>query len=234
MTNQEEERLSAFIVDVVEQHYGKTERPLLLAALGLLVTRSEEVRLPEGVALARFIQTRLVDKLQLLRDASDPKIIAVVDEVNRTRVAEAIQRRLAGAASLVPRVPHSLRVAFCRTLDEGERIFFRTRPPFKYFVGSQPPDSSFIEIGEEFRLPGSEVHKDVRLPPEEERKLQSNLDRWMSTNQIPRDVFRNAIRRQDLASSGSALRRLVEAQDHDVQGRLMIPADIALLLSRTK
>ena len=108
MTNQEEERLSAFIVDVVEQHYGKTERPLLLAALGLLVTRSEEVRLPEGVALARFIQTRLVDKLHLLRDASDPKIIAVVDEVNRTRVAEAIQHRLEGAASLV----HACRTRF--------------------------------------------------------------------------------------------------------------------------
>ena len=70
----DEDRLSVFIVNAVEEHHRKTEGPLWLAALGALVVKSEEVRLPEGVQLSRFIENNLADKLQLLRDERDPSL----------------------------------------------------------------------------------------------------------------------------------------------------------------
>ena len=230
MSDSDLNNLRAFILDAVKRHYQQTERPFWLASLGSAITRATDVRLPEGVGLARFIESQTSSELSLVRDEQNPKVVAVAEVSNHGRVADQIHSSSTCHRLPNARVPHSLRVAFCRELAPDERIYFRVRTPFKYVIAKEQPDPSFVEIEEKYRLSGVHVTKGVPLEDDEEQRLQSSIDRWIHANRLE-GAFRG---RRESRSRETALHRLVQAQRPELQKSLVIPADIALLLSQTE
>lgn len=230
----QDEQLVAFIREKVKEHYSETSRPLWLAALGAKVAQApRDVALPDDVRLSEFIASNLNDELVLIRSKADTKIVAVADIAHSELVDTAMNGETSGVlVGGAPSVPHALRVAFCTSVPAGKRVFFRTAPPFRYIIDDNAPDKSFIEIEAGYRLPETRVTKDVGLPEDVESQLRAKIADWMHDKQLPQDAFAARAKDADRAAE-TALERLVRAQEPAVRRRLVLPADIAVLLSKS-
>jgi hypothetical protein len=101
-------------------------------------------------------------------------------------------------------------------------------PPFKYATGSrdQVDPDQYVEIEERYRRPG--LNLSAELNASDRLDLQTKIAAWSKDTNIPIETFyMHTPKRQQ-----NALERLIAAQPHGVAERIMIPGDIALLLSR--
>jgi hypothetical protein len=126
-------------------------------------------------------------------------------------------------------------LAFCVDVQNQSVYIKRTRP-FRYEVGSVPPyrATDYIVIEPEYRRPGLRIDHLHLLPVTDRKDLESRIQRWATVHGLQVEQF-SKIDQDDkelLEGGRTALDRLLAAQPPDVAQRIMIPADIAQILSR--
>ena len=228
------------VIDEVRRYYGETQSPYYLAVLGEFL-RSHQIDIPTGMRLKDYLKGSFQGQLSIVQDAEVPAKIAVALPDNQDSIRQQLADRFAAATngpSLdYDRLPFSLKVAFCVMPPSGTGVYFRTIRPFRYVFGLTALDETFVEIGEEFRPPrllGSSV---PNLSTEDKKEVYQHIEMWANANDIDLGnirygrgptSFRSADKTNPLAIN--ALHRLVQAQEADFRGRILIPGDIAITL----
>jgi hypothetical protein len=110
--------------------------------------------------------------------------------------------------------------------------------PFRYEVGEVDPEqaSNYVLVETEYRRPGLRVERLQSLSPVDRADLANRIQRWAVAHGLTVEQFYKSDKdaKDVIADGGTALDRLLAAQAPDVAPRLMIPADIAQILSRLR
>jgi hypothetical protein len=126
-------------------------------------------------------------------------------------------------------------LAFCVSV-QNQPVYVKRTKPFRYEVGSIPPEraSDYIFVDPEFRRPGLRIDHPHLLSHSDKKDLESLIQKWAISHGIQVEQFsRLEPEEKEMTDGGrSALDRLLAAQPPDVAQRMMIPADIAQILSR--
>jgi hypothetical protein len=121
-------------------------------------------------------------------------------------------------------------VAFCVRQENGKPVFLSKAPPFKYRI-SVPDEGErdqFLLIEERYRRPGLKIFNISDLNASDRLDLQTRIAAWSRDNGVElEDFYKFGEKRH-----ANALERLLAAQPHGVAEKIMIPGDIALILSR--
>lgn len=216
-------------------HYQKESSPLLLSDLGsrlrrqaLWPAKGDE----RSLGLRELIEAAHDPDLCVVRDRNSPAYVAVTTAAARSIVEQFIERR-SQATTTVPdleALPRSVLLAFCIQVQAGEHVFLDKLPPFRYEIGSREkirPEQ--VEVDERYRRPGLKIGGLSELNASDRLDLQTKIATWSRDKNIPIEYFyRSAAAKKPL----NALERLFASQPPGLAGRIVIPADIALLLSR--
>ena len=227
-----ENKLIERIREIVSAHYERDSSPMLLADLGLNLRKSDlwKADKANGRTLRQFIEAAHDPDLVILRDPNSPAYVAVATAAHKQGVETWIARR-SQAASMVPNLealPRSVLLAFCVKRDVGKSIFLNRYPPFKYEIGTRDGVNleQYIEIADRYRRPGLNLLSE--LTASDRLDLQTKIAMWSKDTNIPIEAFyvHNSKRAQ------TALDRLIAAQSEGIAEKMVIPGDIALMLSR--
>jgi len=188
---------------------------------------------PDGYAggLREFIESKGADELVILRDRNSPAYVAVATVANRTVVEQWIENR-SQATTVVPdldALPRPLLLAFCVHIETNQTVYVRRIPPIRFEV--VPPaeiDQDFVVVDERYRRPGLRLTDVSDLSVSDRLDLQRRIATWSKDKNVPIEFFYKAAGRKP----STALERLLAAQPSGLAEKIMIPADIALLLSR--
>jgi hypothetical protein len=229
------------IMERVRAHYAANRTPLLLAHLGLEIEKNDEWPSDRGGRnLTKLIVDTCDPDLQIVRDRRSPAYIAVVTPDVRTDVEAQIAERF-GHNEVVPvrleDIVKPVLLAFCISA-QNERVYVKRTKPFRYEVGSIPPEraSDYILVEPEYRRPGLRIDHPHLLSQNDKKDLESLIQKWATVHGVQVEQFsRLEPEEKELTDGGrSALDRLLAAQPPDVAQRMMIPADIAQILSRIR
>lgn len=229
------------IKDRVRAHYAASRTPLLLAHLGAEIEKSGEWPTDRGQRnLKQLITETCAPDLQIVRDVRSPAYIAVVTPEVRADVELQIADRVANKESGPVRLEEIVRpvlLAFCVNAQNQPVYIKRTRP-FRYEVGSIPPDRAmdYILVEPEYRRPGLRIDQPHLLPSNDKKDLESLIQKWAAVHGVQMERFSrfDQDEREPSEAGRTALDRLLIAQAPDIAGRIMIPADIAQFLSRIR
>lgn len=218
---------------IVAEHYQKAEAtPLLLSHLGKLL-RDKKLWPPEGNAdgsLKTFLESAGDPDIIVVRDPQARAYIAVTDPANRERVEGIIQSRTRSTTEGIDlnRLPKFLLRAFCVRQEAGKPVYLGKTMPHQYVLTEPSPEKAdeFWRIEEKYRLPGVRIDSVEKLPDRFRRPLLQRLELWSADAGVKLNSLYLPQNR-----GTNALQRLLEAQPSDIVGKLLIPADIALLLS---
>ena len=225
----------------VRAHYAANPTPLLLAHLGAEIEKSDEWPTDRGQRnLKQLITETCAPDLQIVRDHRSPAYIAVVTPEVRADVEAQIAERSANKGSVAVRLEEVVKpvlLAFCVNVQNQPVYIKRTRP-FRYEVGSVPPEraTDYILVEPEYRRPGLRID-DLHLVPLNDRKdLESLIQKWAAVHGVQVEQFSRIDQdeREQSEAGRTALDRLLTAQPPDIARRIMIPADIAQILSRIR
>ncbi len=219
---------------IVTERYERDTSPLLLSDLGHILRRqslwpSTEA---EGKTLRQVIEEVHDPDLLIVRDKNSPAYIAVATEAAKTIVEQFIERR-AQATTTIPNLdalPRSVVLAFCVRQENGRPVFLRKTPPFKYQT-SVPEDGEadqFLLIDERYRRPGLKIADVGALNASDRLDLQTRIAAWSRDNGVQLEDFYQFREKKH----ANALERLLAAQPRGVAEKIMIPGDIALILSQ--
>lgn len=225
----------------VHAHYADNRTPLLLAHLGAEIEKSDEWPTDRGQRnLKQLITETCTPDLQIVRDRRSPAYIAVVTPEVRADVEAQIADRSASKASGPVRLEEIVRpvlLAFCVNA-QNQPIYIKRTRPFRYEVGSVPPDraTDYILVEPEYRRPGLRIDHPHLLSVPDRKNLESLIQQWAAVHGVQMEqFFKVADDEKELSEAGlTALDRLLSAQPPDVARRIMIPADIAQILSRIR
>jgi len=217
---------------IVEEHYQKDSSPLMLSTLGARLRKDGlwEPDKAKGRTLRQVLEAAHDPELVLVRDPDSPAFVAVTTSAQKKIVDAWIERRSQAATSVpsLNALPRSVLVAFCVPQEPGRAVFISKRPPFKYQIcpRSEANLDELVEIDEKYRRPGLDVRGE--LSASDRLDLQMKITTWSKDTNIPIDSFYV----RSPSQTSNALERLIEAQPRGVAERMVIPGDIALLLSR--
>jgi hypothetical protein len=231
MIEKTKEPLLTVIRDHVDEHYKKTDVPLFLSTLGQQLRA--DGAWPEGssVNLRTLIERAPETGLRIIRNPSSAARIAVTDDAHKESVEQAILspqiKRHVGLGNL----PRSLLLAFCTRDMPDQTLYVQKVKPHR--LSSVTPDPAekdlFWEIPAKYRLDNCEFTSLAKLPPVTREALQANVRSWFQEQGLNDSAFPiGRISGQKL----TALARLVNAQPEGLRRSLVIPADIALWLSK--
>jgi hypothetical protein len=229
------------IKDRVRAHYAAGRTPLLLAHLGAEIEKHDEWPNDRGQrSLKQLITETCAPDLQIVRDRRSPAYIAVVTPEVRVDVELQVADRF-GDKDLVPvrleEIVKPVLLAFCVDVPNQPVYIKRTRP-FRYEVGGIPSDraTDYILVDHEYRRPGLRIDHPHLLQINDRKDLESRIQKWAAVHGVQVEQFsRIAQDDKDPSEAGrSALERLLAAQPPDVAQRMMIPGDIAQILSRIR
>jgi hypothetical protein len=229
------------IKDRVRAHYAANQTPLLLAHLGAEIEKHDEWPTDRGQRnLKQLITETCAPDLQIVRDRRSPAYIAVVTPEVRADVEAKITDRFADKLPIPARLEEIVKpvlLAFCVNVHNQPVYIKRTRP-FRYEVGSIPPDhaTDYILVEPEYRRPGLRIDHPNLLPLSDRKDLESLIQKWAAVHGVQVEQFSRIDQdeKEPLEAGRTALDRLLAAQPPDVAQRLMIPADIAQILSRIR
>jgi hypothetical protein len=229
------------ITAIVRAHYARNRAPLLLAYLGAEI---EKANLWPEDRNGRNLRQLIVDyggsDLEIVRDKRSPAYIAVVTPDMRADVeAQIAQRDTNEAANArMEDIARPVLLAFCVQVHGDAPVYVRRARPFRYQVGSVLPDeaSDYVVVESEYRRPGLRVDRPNLLKLADRRDLENRIQRWAVIHDLKIEQFsRHELDDNEVAEAGkTALDRLLAAQPQDVTQRIMIPADIAQILSRIR
>ena len=229
------------IKDRVRAHYAANQTPLLLAHLGAEIEKHDEWPTDRGQRnLKQLITETCAPDLQIVWDRRSPAYIAVVTPEVRADVEAKITDRFADKHPVPVRLEEIVKpvlVAFCVNVHNQPVYIKRTRP-FRYEVGSIPPDraTDYILVEPEYRRPGLRIDHPHLLSFSDRKDLESLIQKWAAVHGVQVEQFSRIDQdeKEPLEAGRTALDRLLAAQPPDVAQRLMIPADIAQILSRIR
>ncbi len=229
------------IKDRVRTHYAANRTPLLLAYLGAEIEKRDEWPTDRGQRnLKQLITETCAPDLQIVWDRRSPAYIAVVTPEVRADVEAQIANRFADKGVGPVRLEEIVKpvlLAFCVNVQNQPVYIKRTRP-FRYEVGSIPPDraTDYILVEPEYRRPGLRVDHPHLLPLSDRKDLESLIQKWAAMHGVQVEQFSRIDQdeKEPSETGRTALDRLLAAQSPDVAQRMMIPADIAQILSRIR
>jgi hypothetical protein len=225
----------------VRAHYAANRTPLLLAHLGSEIEKNDAWPTDRGQRnLKQLITETCTPDLQIVWDRRSPAYIAVVTPDVRADVEAQIAERF-GEKDVVPvrleEIVKPVLLAFCVNVQNQPVYIKRTRP-FRYEVGNIPPDhaTDYILVEPEYRRPGLRIDHPHLLPLSDRKDLESLIQKWAAVHGVQVEQFSRIDQdEKELSDNGkTALDRLLAAQPPDVAQRMMIPADIAQILSRLR
>jgi GNAT superfamily N-acetyltransferase len=226
---------------MVRAHYAANRAPLLLAHLGTDLDKADAWPSDRGQrSLKQLIKECAGPELEVVWDKRSPAYVAVVTPDVREAVLAQIEDRLGNHKPLAVRLEDIARpvlLAFC--IDARDQpVYVRRSWPFKYEIGNLPTDraSEFIHVEPEYRRAGLRVDHLQSLPVSDRRDLEARILKWASVHGLQIEQFSRLDQdEKDVGNTGkTALDRLLAAQPQDIAQRLMIPADIAQILSRIR
>lgn len=229
------------IIARVGKHYAANRTPLLLAHLGLEIEKNDDWPADRGQRnLTKLIVDTCDPDLLIVRDRRSPAYIAVVTPEMRADVEAQIAQRF-GHNEVVPvrleDIVKPILLAFCVSV-QNQPVYVKRTKPFRYEVGSIPPEraSDYIIVESEYRRPGLRIDHPHLLSQSDKKDLESLIQKWATTHGVQVEQFsRLEPEEKELIDSGrSALDRLLAAQSSEVAHQMMIPADIAQILSRIR
>jgi hypothetical protein len=229
------------IKDRVRAHYAANRTPLLLARLGADIERNDEWPTDRGQRnLKQLITETCSPDLQIVRAPRSPAYIAVVTPDVREDVVAQIADRFAdkeGAPVRLEEIVKPVLLAFCVNAQD-QPVYIKRTKPFRYEVGSVPPDhaTDYILVEPEYRRPGLRIDNPHLLSLSDRKDLESLIQKWAAVHAIQMEQFSRFDQEEvePLEAGRTALDRLLGAQSPDVAQRMMIPADIAQILSRIR
>lgn len=228
------------IKDRVRAHYVANRTPLLLAHLGSEIEKNDEWPADRGQRNLKQLIDACAPDLQIVRDRRSPAYIAVVTPEVRADIEAQIEERLADKDIVPVRLEEVVKpvlLAFCVNVKNQPVYIKRTRP-FRYEVGSIPLErtTDYILVEPEFRRPGLRIDNFQALPLSDRKDLESRIQNWAAVHGVQVEQFSRIDQdeREPSEAGRTALDRLVAAQSPDVAGRMMIPVDIAQILSRIR
>jgi hypothetical protein len=222
-------------------HYAASRTPLLLAHLGTEIEKNDEWPTDRGQRnLKQLITETCAPDLQIVWDRRSPAYIAVVTPDIRADVEAQIADRFADKDAVPVRLEEIVKpvlLAFCINVQNQPVYVKRTRP-FRYEVGSIPPDraTDYILVEPEYRRPGLRIDHPHLLPLSDRKNLESLIQKWTAVHGVQVEQFSRIDQdeREPSEAGRTALDRLLASQPPDVAQRMMIPADIAQILSRIR
>ncbi|MDO8410659.1 MAG: hypothetical protein Q7S93_11440 [Phenylobacterium sp.] len=213
----------------VARHYKEPSDAMLLSALGKeLVSAGLWPIEGERRPLAKVVE-EVAPELIIRADPQVKAFVVIAPEGREDIVEAAFAKRRDD--QLVKRLPRPILLAFCA--DTEKPVSVRTSPPYRYLVGHHDENGAVL-VEPEFRLPGTYIDDGRNLPPE----LLGKIKAWAEAHKLDLTALTNpspppTTKPQDNKPIGdNALERLHDAQPEDVRGRLVVPLDIALALSR--
>ncbi|MFN7926074.1 MAG: hypothetical protein U0Q16_38610 [Bryobacteraceae bacterium] len=225
----------------VREHYAASGSPLLLAYLGSMIEQEDAWPTDRGQRnLKQLITETCGPDLQVVFDRRSPAYVAVVTPEVRAAVEAKIAERLGDNTARVrlEEIAWPVLLAFCVNA-QSQPVYIRRTRPFRYEVGTIPEDrgGEYILVEPEFRRPGLRIENPQKLSLSERRDLESGIQKWAAIHGIEIDQFSRLGQddKDEPSDAGkTALDRLMAAQPHDVAQRMLIPADIAQILSRIR
>ena len=227
------------VLELAEQHYGKSDEPLYLSELGTTL-RGRRIWPVEGEqrSLKDWLKT-LEPDIRVIQDQTTPARVAIATPSKAERVNEILLglRNAEFLASLA----RPVLLAFCvRGIEDGP-VFITRRPPFKYTLVQPQDGENYHVIPPECRLPGLRLATLGKMAPSDVVHLGANIQRWagaqaVDLGSLTREVagIQQPVAEEVAIGTMSALERLIAAQRPDLRNQVVIPADIAALLSRHK
>jgi hypothetical protein len=225
---------------IVQEHYAKTRTPLLLSHLGSRIEKEQLWPDDRGQrSLKQLIEACRPD-LDIVFDKRSPAFVAVVTPDIKNDVEEQIAARLGEKETTPVRLEDLARpilLAFCINV-QNQPIYIRRTKPFRYDVGTIPPDSEseYVVVEPEYRRPGLRIDNLNQITLTDRRDLENRIQKWATVHGLDAEQFsRLGQDDKEMPDAGkTALDRLLAAQPPDVAQRMMIPADIAQFLSRIR
>jgi hypothetical protein len=226
---------------MVRAHYAATRTPMLLAHLGSVIEKEQAWPSDRGQrSLKQLIADTCSPDLQVVFDKRSPAYVAVVTPDVRADVEAQIASRLGNRETVLVRLEDLARpvlLAFCVNV-QNEPVYIRRIRPFRYEVGSIPLEraTEYVVVEPEYRRPGLRIEHPHLLPLNDRRDLESLIQKWAAVHGLEIEQFSRLEQdeREAPESGKTALDRLLAAQPSDVAPRLLIPADIAQILSRIR
>lgn len=218
---------------MVREHYERESSPLLLADLGKPLRDQGLWPFPEaeGKSLLQVIEEAQDQELLIVRDKTTPAYVAVTNAASKPVVEAWMDRRsqTAGSVPMLEALPRSVLLAFCVRPEPGQHVFLHKLPPFKYEVRSPEgvDTNQYVQIEDRYRRP-LKIFSLTDLTGPDRLDLQTRIATWSKDKNIPIESFYLQGQKKRM----NALERLLAAQAVGMAERIMIPADIALILSR--
>jgi hypothetical protein len=229
------------VTAMVRAHYAATRTPMLLAHLGSAIEKELAWPSDRGQRrLKQLITETCGPDLQVVFDKRSPAYVAVVTPDVRADVEAQIASRLGNKETVLVRLEDLARpvlLAFCVNIQNAP-VYIRRIRPFRYEVGSIPVEraTEYVVVEPEYRRPGLRIEHPHLLPLNDRRDLEGLIQKWAAVHGLEIEQFSRLEQdEKEVPESGkTALDRLLAAQPSDVAQRLLIPADIAQILSRIR
>lgn len=226
---------------MVRKHYEAMRTPMLLAHLGSAIEKGQAWPTDRGQrSLKQLIADTCGPDLQVVFDKRLPAYVAVVTPDVRAEVEAQIASRLGHNETAPVRLEDLARpvlLAFCVNV-QNQPVYIRRIRPFRYEVGSIPAEraTEYVVVEAEYRRPGLRIEHPHLLPLSDRRDLEGLIQKWATVHGLEIEQFSRLEQdvREVPESGKTALDRLLAAQPPDVAQRLLIPADIAQVLSRIR
>jgi hypothetical protein len=226
---------------IVQDHYASTPTPLLLAHLGSQIEKEDAWPTDRGQrSLKQLISDTCSPDLAVVFDRRSPAYVAVVTPEVRAAVEAHIAEKLGEKDTTPVRLEELARpvlLAFCINV-QNQPVYIRRMRPFRYEIGHIPIDKAteYVVVEPEFRRPGLRIEHPHLLPLSDRRDLENLIQKWAVVHGLEIEQFSRleAEEREQAESGKTALDRLMAAQAPDIAQKLMIPADIALILSKLR
>ena len=230
------------LAERVRRHYLATDAPLLLSELGVEL-RNAGIWPVDGDKrpLAQALAESTPDVTILTApDAKAFVVVTMKGEEDKAHKAFAARRR----ERLLRRLPRPVILAFCAKLEDDRPVFLRKTPPYRY---SPDPDSveGWWPVEPEFRNPGLFVDANRSVGGNDADRIMQGIESWAAKHAVDLDALAATeakpashatapVAEAPVPAAANALERLCNAQPPELVRRLVVPMDIALLLSRSQ
>lgn len=222
----------------VLSHYAGTDNVLLLSELGKVLQLEGRWPPPDDQRPLAKVVEELAPDIVLRRDPHALAYVAVVPAAKEHLVTDAIESRR--RTHLLSKLPRPILLAFCLRQGDGQPIYVRPAPPFRYYVG-ESPDNGFVPVEERFRSPGLYIDDVTKLAAKDAVDLVDKIESWANQHGIRLEKLSTdrgagwlvpTTNGQPPQPTTNALERLYQAQPPNLRDQIVMPFDIAVYLSR--
>ena len=216
------------LVELVNQWWAEHGKPLLLSQLGGYDNGKLGAAI-KGKArnLATYIETRLSDRVRVIRHEERPQVVGVVPadaEVARFGGATALLERTGNRPIGSVRFHRAFWAAFRQPLTESQRRYINLRAPVHFQdvpIDDPQPENS------------TEVDSAYIVDTEDEVEVQGKINEWLAANGLDSAAF--AVSKEQESKplpANDLLGRLLGALDPDQLARINMPLDVVDRLRR--